>query len=71
MFGRGRTTAVLVHCLIITAQFTAAVHILVVVDLVLGGLPEGKLCDILQAMAPNLVETVREIILFHIESNLD
>ena len=37
----------------------------------LGGLGEGKLCDILQAMAPTNVKTVHQTSLFHIESNLD
>ena len=73
MYGRGYATAALVHCLTITAQFTAAfVHILVVVDtksfLALGGLHKDKLCDILQQWH---VETVHHASLFHIESNLD
>ena len=35
------------------------------------GLLEGKLCDILKAMAPTNVMTVYQTCLFHIESNLD
>ena len=39
--------------------------------LAFGGLHEDKLCDTLQAMAPNNVETVYQTSLLHIESNLD
>ena len=39
--------------------------------LALRGLYEDKLCDILQAMAPTNVETLRQTSVFHIESNPD
>ena len=39
--------------------------------LAIGGLHGDKLCDILQAMTPTSVETVRQTSLFHIESNPD
>ena len=77
MYGRGHTTAALVLCLTITAQLTAAfVHILVIVVdtitfLALERLYEDKLCDILQAIEPTHVETIHQIFLIHIESNLD